>query len=233
MNHFQAQDEPRDVMIQEALTDDEEVTGSAANLIPEPEPVKTPEPRKPETEVSSKPVGRDDEPTGINTPTGVQRELETRNGEEVAEGINTPRRQVDEAANSTTYEEEPRLLDGSATTEDTRRRSSRRSIPTDRYSAEFKLPANPGSKKGTRSSIAPSLKSLKAALKESWAQRPDSTAPLRRRSRSRESSNSTRTIAVSLERVQTGSIKSRGSIRSSVRTRYKVGDQSSYVQGAD
>ena len=90
LNHFQAQDEPRDVMIQEALTDDEEVTGSAANLIPEPEPVKTPEPRKPETEVSSKPVGRDDEPTGINTPTGVQRELETRNGEEVAEGINTP-----------------------------------------------------------------------------------------------------------------------------------------------
>ena len=220
-------------MIQEALTDDEEVTGSAANLIPEPEPVKTPEPRKPETEVSSKPVGRDDEPTGINTPTGVQRELETRNGEEVAEGINTPRCQVDEAANSTTYEEEPRLLDGSATTEDTRRRSSRRSIPTDGYSAEFKLPANPGSKKGTRSSIAPSLKSLKAALKESWAQRPDSTAPLRRRSRSRKSSNSTRTIAVSLERVQTGSIKSRGSIRSSVRTRYKVADQSSYVQGAD
>ncbi len=30
-----------------------------------------------------------------------------------------------------------------------------------------------------------------------------------------------------------GSIKSRGSIRSSIRTRYKVTDQSSYVQGAD
>ena len=43
------------------------------------------------------------------------------------------------------------------------------SIPTDRYSAEFKLPENPRSKKGKRSSIAPSLKSLKAALKESWA----------------------------------------------------------------
>ena len=130
-------------MIQEALTDDGKITGSAANLIPEPEPVKTPEPRKPETEVSSEPEGRDDEPTGINTPTGVQGELETRDGEEVAEGINTPRRQVDEAANSTAYEEEPRPLDGSTTTEDTRRRSSRRSIPTDRYSAEFKLPANP------------------------------------------------------------------------------------------
>ena len=89
-NHFQAEDEPLDEMLQEAPSDDEEVTRSAANLIPEPEPVKTPEPRKPETEVSSKPVGRDDEPTGINTPTGVQRELETRNGEEVAEGINTP-----------------------------------------------------------------------------------------------------------------------------------------------
>ena len=33
--------------------------------------------------------------------------------------------------------------------------------------------------------------------------------------------------------MQTGSIKRRGSIRSSVRTRYKVADQSSYVQGAD
>ena len=39
-NHFQAEDEPRDEMLQEALTDDEEVMGSAANLIPEPEPVE-------------------------------------------------------------------------------------------------------------------------------------------------------------------------------------------------
>ena len=89
-NHFQAQDEPRDEMLQGALIDDEEVTGAAANLIPEPEPVKTPEPRKPETEVSSEPEGRDDEPTGINTPTGVQGEQETGDGEEIAEGINTP-----------------------------------------------------------------------------------------------------------------------------------------------
>ena len=71
-NHFQAEDEPRDKMLQEALTDDEEVTGSAASLIPEPEPVKapkprepepvkTPEPRKTETETSSEPERRDDE----------------------------------------------------------------------------------------------------------------------------------------------------------------------------
>ena len=33
--------------------------------------------------------------------------------------------------------------------------------------------------------------------------------------------------------MQTGSIKSRSSIRSSVRTRYEVANQSSYVQGAD
>jgi len=77
-------------MALEALTDDGEITGSAANLIPEPEPARTPEPRRPEAEVSNEPVGRDDEPTGINTPTGVQGELETRDREEVAEEINTP-----------------------------------------------------------------------------------------------------------------------------------------------
>jgi len=232
-NHFQAQDEPRDEILQEALTDDEEVTGSAANLILDPEPIKTPEPREPETETNIEPERRYDEPTGMNTPTRVQRQQETGDGEEITEGINNPRCQNDEATNSITYEEESRPLDDSTTTEDTRRRSSRRSIPTDRYSAEFKVPENPKSKRGARSSIAPSLKSLKASLKESWAQRPDSTAPLRRRSKSRESSSSTRTRAASLERVQTGSIKNIGSIRSSVRTRYKVANQSSYVQGAD
>ncbi len=63
----------------------------------------------------------------------MQEELEIRDREEVAEEINTPRRQTDEASRPTTYEEEPRPLDGSTTTEDTRRRSSRKSIPTDRY----------------------------------------------------------------------------------------------------
>ena len=89
-NHFQAEDEPRDEMLQEALTDDEEATRFAANLIPEPEPVKTLEPRRSETETSSEPEMRDDEPTGINTPTRGQGEQETRDGEEIAEGINTP-----------------------------------------------------------------------------------------------------------------------------------------------
>ena len=81
--------------------------------------------------------------------------------------------------------------------------------------------------------IAPSLKTLKAALKESWAQRPEPTAPLRRRSKSRESSGSTRTRAASLERMQTGSIKNSSSIRSSTRTRYEVAGGGSYVQVAD
>jgi len=56
---------------------------------------------------------------------------------------------------------------------------------------------------------------------------------LRRRSRSRESSSSTRTRAASLERMQTGSIKNSSSARSSIRTKYKVANESSYVQGAD
>ncbi len=88
-DHFQAREEPRDETTQETLTDDGEITGSAANLLPEPEPARTPEPRRPETEASNEPVRRDDEPTGINTPTGVQGELETRDEEEVAEEINT------------------------------------------------------------------------------------------------------------------------------------------------
>lgn len=71
-------------------------------------------------------------------------------------------------------------------------------------------------------SIAPTLKTLKAVLKEGWAQRPDTTAPLRRRSTSRESTGSTRTRAATLERIQTGSIKSSSSARSSIRSRYKV-----------
>ena len=91
----------------------------------------------------------------------------------------------------------------------------------------------PRSKRGARSLIAPSLKTLKAALKESWAQRPEPTAPLRRRSKSRESSGSTRTRAASLERMQTGSIKNSSSIRSSTRTRYEVAGGGSYVQVAD
>ncbi len=77
------------------------------------------EPRSPETETSNEPARRDDEPTGIYTPTGVQEEPESRDREEIAEEINTPHRQTDAAACPTTYEEETRPLDGSTTTEDT------------------------------------------------------------------------------------------------------------------
>ena len=87
-------------------------------------------------------------------------------------------------------------------------------------------------------------------LKESWAHRPEPTAPLRgrrksressteptaplrRRSKSRESSTSTKTRAASLERIQTGSIKNSSSIRNSTRTRYEVAGGGSYVQEAD
>ncbi len=83
-----------------------------------------------------------DEPTGINTPTGVQEELEIRDRVETAEETNTPHRQTDEASSPTTYEEETRPLDGSTTTEDTRRRSSRISVPVDRYQAVFKKVEN-------------------------------------------------------------------------------------------
>ena len=89
-NHFQAQDEPQDEMIQEALTDDREITGSAANLIPEPEPVKTPEPRRPETEVSDEIVRRDNDPTVINTPTREQEGRRTSSGGEIPAEINSP-----------------------------------------------------------------------------------------------------------------------------------------------
>ena len=57
-------------------------------------------------------------------------------------------------------------------------------------------------------SIAPTLKSLHIAFKESWAQRPEAAGQPRGRSASRESSASTSTRAASLEKLQTGSIKS-------------------------
>ena len=196
-NHFQVKDEFLDEMLRESPDEGEEVTGSAANLIPEPEPVKTPEPRRPETEVNSEAAGRDDDPTEIKTPAKEQEEWRT-SGRETPEKINFPPKQNVEATEFAAEEVVPRSSDGSSTTEETRRRSNRISVPTDRYVAEFKRPESIKSKRATKSSIA---KSLKAALKESWAQRPDSTAPLRRRSRSRESSNSTRTRAASLERV--------------------------------
>ena len=73
-----------------------------------------------------------------------------------------------------------------------------------------------------KTAVTPSLKSFKAALKESWAQRPDTTAPLRRRSRSRGSTCSTRTRAASLERMQTGSIINSSNLKSNVSSRKEV-----------
>ena len=215
-NHFQAQDELQNVMAQEVRTDVEELT-SAADLVPDSEPVKTPESREPEPEISNERMRRGDDPAEINTPAEEQDERRTRSGGKIPERMNSPLRYNREAAEFPAEEIAPRSSEGSSTTEETRRRSSRVSVPVDRYVADmFKKPER--IKKSSKSSLA---KSLKEALKESWAQRPDSTAPLRRRSRSRESSNSTRTRAASLERVQTGSILSRSSVRNSVRTRLK------------
>ena len=111
-DHFQVEDELVDEMLREPPAEDEEVTGSAANLIPEPEPEKTPEPREPEvdditgsatnlipepepektpepreleTEVDVEPEGRE-----INTPTRRQEEQETRREEEIPEKMNFP-----------------------------------------------------------------------------------------------------------------------------------------------
>ena len=74
---------------------------------------------------------------------------------------------------------------------------------------------------------------LKAVLKESWAQRPEPTAPLRRRSKSRVSVRSSKTRAAALERVQTGSIKSSSSFKSRVRTRYEVAEGGRNEQEAE
>ena len=73
------------------------------------------------------------------------------------------------------------------------------------------IPKNPRSRNVARS-IAPTLKSLKTVIMESWSQRPEPAGLLRRRSTSRESTASTRTRAASLEKLQTRSIKSRTSI---------------------
>ena len=162
----------------------------------------------------------------INTPARGQEGQETR---EEREMYKYPPHRTTQATRPVDNVEESRRLYGSSTTEVIGRRSSRRSIPKDRYSVVFKLPEAPKSKRGAKSSMAPSLKTLKAVLKESWAQRPEPTAPLRRRSKSRKSSGSTRTRAASLERMQTGSIKNSSSARNSIKTRYKVADGSSYV----
>ena len=89
-NHFQVEDELIDEMLQESPDEGEEVTGSAANLIPEPKPEKTTEPKESETEINDEPGRRGDEPAEINTPTRRQKEQETRREDEIPEEINSP-----------------------------------------------------------------------------------------------------------------------------------------------
>ena len=67
-------------MLQDPPAEDDGVTGSAANLIPEPEPEKTPGPRRPENEDNDEPEEGDVEPVEINTPARGQEEQETREG---------------------------------------------------------------------------------------------------------------------------------------------------------
>ena len=88
-NHFQVEDELLDEMLQDSPAEDDRVTGSAANLIPEPEPEKTPESRRPENEDNNEPGEGDVEPE-INTPAREQEEQETRGEREIPEEIKTP-----------------------------------------------------------------------------------------------------------------------------------------------
>ena len=81
-NHFQVEnmeDELLNEMLQDSPAEDDMVTGSAANLSPEPEPEKTPEPERPEDEGQDEPVegAGDIEDQEINTPTRRQGIQET------------------------------------------------------------------------------------------------------------------------------------------------------------
>ena len=89
-NHFQVESELLDELLQDSPAEDDRVTGSAANLFPEPEPEKTPESRRPENENNDEPGEGDVEPLEINTPAREQEELETRGGREISEEINIP-----------------------------------------------------------------------------------------------------------------------------------------------
>ena len=145
-----------DEMLQDSPAEDDLVTGSAANLIPEPEPEKTPEPEGPEDEGQDEPEEEEwaIENQEINTPTRRQETQETRAEREITEKINTPPAEDTQVARAAENVEELRLepwpLDGSTATEVTRRKSSRVSIPTDRYSAEFKRPGAPRSRRGAK-----------------------------------------------------------------------------------
>ena len=77
-------------MLQDPPAEDDGVTGSAANLIPEPEPEKTPGPRRPENEDNDEPEEGDVEPVEINSPARGQEEQETREGGNTRENKSPP-----------------------------------------------------------------------------------------------------------------------------------------------
>jgi len=94
-DHFQVEnmeDELLNEMLQDSPTEDDVVTGLAANLIPEPEPEKTAEPERPEDEGHDEPEegegGIDDQE--INTPTRRQEVQETRREGEKMGIMKTP-----------------------------------------------------------------------------------------------------------------------------------------------
>jgi len=94
-NHFQVEnmeDKLLNKMLQDSPAEDDVVTGSAANLSPEPEPEKTPEPERPEDEGQDEPVERegDIEDQEINTPTRRQGIQETGEERGMTGEINTP-----------------------------------------------------------------------------------------------------------------------------------------------
>ena len=128
-NHFQVEDELLDEMLHDSPAEDDGVTGAAANQIPEPETERTPESGRPEDENNNEPEEGDIEPVEINTPAREQEEQGTRREREMSKEINTPSPRTAQATRPADNVEESGLLDGSTTTDATRRKSSRRSIP--------------------------------------------------------------------------------------------------------
>ena len=90
--HFQIGDEMLDEMLRDSPAEDDGITGSAANLTPEPEPEKTPEPRENVME-----------PTEINIPAREQEERLISVGREIPREINTPHPKL-------TKQQSPRMM---------------------------------------------------------------------------------------------------------------------------
>ena len=88
--HFQVEDRFLDEMLRNSPDEEEELAGSAASLLPEPEPVKTTEPEESESGMNVESRRRGDDPAGINTPVLVREEQEAWSGEEMPVVINSP-----------------------------------------------------------------------------------------------------------------------------------------------